>query len=271
MPVIKDNISYRVADVHAHVYPRKIAEKATQAIGNFYDLEMDRVGLASTLYDEGKLAGIDRFLICSVATKLEQMRSITDFIARTCSEYSPFLGLAAWHQDAEDIDGEFDYIMKHGLHGIKLHPDFQRFNIDEPKMLDVYREATRRGLVVLFHTGDDRTDYSAPSRLARVVDKIPEFTCIAAHLGGYRSWKEAAKVLHGSNVYVDTSSSLFYVSKEDAKNSIRHFGVEHTLFGTDFPMWTPALELDRFFALDLSPEENKAILYDNFARLFKLN
>ena len=71
-------------------------------------------------------------------------------------------------------------------------------------------------------------------------------------------------------MYIDTSSSLFLVEPEKALESIRHFGADHTMFGTDFPMWNPKEELERFFRLGLSEEENRAILYGNFARLFGL-
>jgi predicted TIM-barrel fold metal-dependent hydrolase len=136
-------------------------------------------------------------------------------------------------------------------------------------MIDVYREANRRKLPVLFHTGDDRTDFSSPIRLARVIEQIPDFTCVAAHLGGYRQWSTAIRVLRGANVYIDTSSSLSYVTKEEARSSIAHFGVNRTLFGSDFPMWTPEAELVRFFGLDFTEEENRRILYGNFAELFE--
>lgn len=268
MAVTYDGVSYRAADAHAHIYPGKIAEKATAAVGAFYDLNMENVGIPHLLAEAGKKAGIEKFLVSSVATKLEQVRSISEFIAEKCRKYPEFVGLAAWHQDITDLDGEFDRIMELGLKGIKLHPDFQKFNIDDPGMMDVYREAHRRGLPVLFHTGDDRTEYSSPARLARVIDKIPEFTCIAAHLGGYRRWDEAAKILRGANVYIDTCSSLAFVEPEEARESIAHFGVDHTMFGTDFPMWSPDAELERFFRLELSPEENQRILYGTFAQLF---
>ena len=137
-------------------------------------------------------------------------------------------------------------------------------------MLPVYQEAHRRGLPVLFHTGDSRTDFSTPRRLMRVLEKIPDFTCIAAHLGGYSEWEDARRELAGTNVYIDTSSSLFAVTPEQARKSIAHFGVDHTLFGTDFPMWSPQEELERFFALGYGEEDNRKMLYGNFAQLFRL-
>lgn len=263
-------IQYRAADAHAHIYPGKIAEKATASVGDFYGIPMRNVGLPHVLAQRGAEAGIDRFLVCSVATRVEQVGSINRFIAEKCGQYPAFLGLGAWHQDVEDIGREMDEIQGLGLRGIKLHPDFQRFRIDDPRMLPVYEEAGRRGLVVLFHTGDSRMDFSSPRRLMNVLEKLPGFTCIAAHLGGYTQWEEARRELRGTNVYIDTSSSLFAVGPEEARESIAHFGVGRTLFGTDFPMWQPGEELERFFALGLSEEENRAILYGNFAGLFGL-
>lgn len=271
MPVHHNGVTYRAADAHAHIYPGKIAEKATASVGDFYHIPMQNVGLPHVLAQRGGEAGIDRFLVCSVATKVEQVRSINQFIQEKCEKYPQFIGLGAWHQDITDISGEMDDIQARGLRGIKLHPDFQEFMIDDPKMLDVYKEAHRRGLPVLFHTGDSRTDFSSPHRLMNVIDKLPDFTCIAAHLGGYSEWEEARRELSGTNVYIDTSSSLFKISPEEAKENIAHFGVDHTMFGTDFPMWDPKEELERFFALGFSQEENQAMLYDNFARLFQLD
>lgn len=268
MSVVNNGIEYRVADSHAHIYPGKIAGKATAAVGAFYNLDMENVGIPHILHDLGEKAGFEKYLVSSVATKLVQARSISEFIAEKCQTYPEYIGLGAWHQQMTDIDAEFDYIQGLGLKGIKIHPDFQRFFIDDDNMIDVYKEANRRGLPVLIHTGDDRTDYSSPYRLARVIDKIPDFTCIAAHLGGYREWNKAQSVLKGCNVFIDTSSSLFYVNKEEVKASIEHFGVNRTMFGTDFPMWTPQTELKRFFNLELSVEDNRAILFDNFANLF---
>lgn len=268
MAVTYNGVSYRVADAHAHIYPGKIAEKATASVGSFYGLDMNEVGLPHVLHTVGTAAGVERFLVCSVATKLEQVESINEFIAEKCEKYPAFTGLGAWHQDVEDVEGTLDRIEALGLCGVKLHPDFQHFNIDDEKMLPLYAACARRKFPVLFHTGDDRTDFSTPRRLANVLEKYPDFICIAAHLGGYREWADARAVLKGTNVYIDTSSSLFAVSAEEARESIRHFGVERTMFGTDFPMWEPEEELRRFFALGYTAEENAKMLFGNFEALF---
>ena len=35
MPVQHQGVTYRAADAHAHIYPGKIAEKATASVGDF--------------------------------------------------------------------------------------------------------------------------------------------------------------------------------------------------------------------------------------------
>ena len=92
--MVKHNgVLYRAADAHAHIYPGKIAEKATENVGRFYDLPMAEVGLPHVLNEEGTAVGFDKFLVCSVATKVEQVGSINRFIAAKCEKYPKFVGL----------------------------------------------------------------------------------------------------------------------------------------------------------------------------------
>ncbi|MEI5604451.1 amidohydrolase family protein, partial [Streptomyces brasiliscabiei] len=55
-----------------------------------------------------------------------------------------------------------------------------------------------------------------------------------------------------------------------ARELICAYGAERVLFGTDYPMWNPAQELERFLALRLPQRDEENILYNNAARLFGL-
>jgi len=72
-------------------------------------------------------------------------------------------------------------------------------------------------------------------------------------------------------VYYDTSSSLFMLDKSGALKFIDYFGPDKFFFGSDFPMWSPKEELDRFMNLGLDEESRDKILYKNFATLFGLD
>lgn len=263
---------YTIMDAHAHIFPMKIAAKATRAIGDFYDIPMDSdQGLAETLVEEGNKIGVRRYLVCSTATTPAQVHSINDFITKACKKYPQFVGLATLHPAMERPDEEIDRILQLGLHGVKLHPDFQKFNIDDPAALPIYRRLARENLPVLFHTGDARYDFSAPARLRHVLDEVDDLTAIAAHFGGYRRWKEAHRVLlHHPNVYFDTSSSLFVLPPDEAADLLRDYGAERCMFGTDFPMWNPAEELERFMKMPLNEAERRQVLSKTFCRLFGL-
>ena len=70
-----------IIDAHTHIFPRKIAAKAASSIGEFYSLDMQFDGMTHELLEEGDRCGVALFLVCSVATKAEQVSSINDFVA----------------------------------------------------------------------------------------------------------------------------------------------------------------------------------------------
>ena len=258
----------KITDSHAHIFPQKIALKASLAIGDFYGVHMRHDGMAHTLVSEHEKAGISRALVCSTATTPQQVEPINDFIFDRCKKYPQFVGLATLHQDMPDPEREIERILEMGLRGIKLHPDFQHFAIDDKKMFPIYKLLEEKKLPILFHMGDKRYSFSNPPRLVRVMEKFPDLICIGAHFGGYSEWDKAKLYPKSKNLFFDTSSSLDVLNKNDARELISHFGAEQFLFGTDFPMWNPREEIEKFLALGLSDEENALIFDGNFERLF---
>lgn len=262
-----------IIDSHAHIYPQKIAKKATEAIGNFYDIPMETaLGTAEKLIEVGSRAGITRYVVHSVATTPHQVRSINEFIKSEINQYPQLIGFMTLHQDLseEEIKSEVDWCIKNGFKGVKLHPDFQKFYIDEEKAEKIYKIVSDR-LPILLHVGDDRFDYSKPERLVRVAKRHPEVKFISAHFGGYRCWDDAYMYKGLDNVYFDTCSSLPFISPERAKEIIDMLGADRFFFSTDFPMWDAESELERFYKIDLTEEERKKILSENIKKLLKIH
>ena len=260
---------YPVIDCHCHIYPEKIAEKATESIGRFYDLPMSYHGTAAEMTERSREAGITHCVVFSVATKPQQVASINNFIAEEIKALPNLVGLGAVHPESEDQEADIEHIISLGLKGVKLHPDIQGYDIDDPRCMKIYEICRERGLLVLIHMGDPRYDHSSPDRLAKVLDKLDGLKVIGAHFGGWGVWKEAAEKLHKyPNLIVDCSSSFAFISPEEAKDIVRIYGAERVLFGTDYPMWEYKAELERFRALGLTDEEEQMILYKNAAALF---
>lgn len=258
-----------IIDAHAHIYPEKIAKKATDTIGVFYDIKMEMpAGTAERLIEDGARAGISRYVVHSVATTAHQVRSINEFIKSEMEAHPEFIGFITLHQDLseEEVEREVAWALANGFKGIKLHPDFQKFNIDDENAEKFYRAASGK-LPILFHVGDDRYDYSKPARLVRMAKKYPTLTFIAAHFGGYRCWEDAVLYRGLTNVYFDTCSSLPFLSPEKAKELIDLLGADRFFFATDFPMWDATHELERFSQIPLSESEREMIFSGNIKRV----
>ena len=265
----RERKAYRIIDAHCHIYPAKIAAKAVNAIGNFYGIEMSEDGTADSLIKEGSAIGVEKYVVHSTATTVHQVRSINEYIYGEMRLHPEFVGFMTLHNEMEDaaIEEEVDLAISRGMKGVKLHPDFQKFHIDDAE--NIYRVTAGR-LPILLHMGDKRYDFSSPDRLRKMAEKHPEQIFIAAHFGGYSVWDKTECLKDLPNVYFDTSSSLFFLGKDRASDFIHRFGHERYFFGTDFPMWRPNEELERFLALDLTKQEREDILYHNAAKLLDI-
>lgn len=263
---------YRIIDSHCHIYPDKIAQKAADATANFYELPPSLDGRISTLLEYGEKAGIEHFVVQSVATTPKQVSSINNFIAASvAASGSRFTGLGTLHPDSEDMKADVEEIISLGLKGVKLHPDIQKVRLDDCRMLKMYELCEGR-LPMLIHTGDSRYDNSNPNRMLPILDTYKNLTVIGAHFGGWSIWEDAWKDYAGrDNFFVDCSSSLYAITPEKAKELIHAYGTDRVLFGTDYPLWTPESEIERFMQVDLTEKEREDILYNNAAKLFGIN
>jgi len=263
---------YKMIDAHCHIYPDKIAQRAADSTGHFYNLTPFADGTINTLLEQGRKIGIDHFIVQSVATSANQVSSINKFIANSVAESNgKFTGLGTLHPESDHLEAEVEEIIGLGLKGVKLHPDIQHFKIDDPRMMKIYELCEGR-LPILLHTGDSRFDYSNPNRVKPVLDQYKKLIIIGAHLGGWSVWDDAVKILPTyDNFYVDCSSSLYALSPEKATEIIKAYDTKKVLFGTDYPMWDSEKELEYFMQLDLTEEEREDIFYKNAARMFNID
>lgn len=262
----------KIIDFHNHVYPEKIARKATDAVGAFYDFQvMERTGTVEELMTSHKDAGIDTCVIHAVATTPHQVETVNDYVAKIAYENKGSIyAFGSLHQDYDNKIAEIDRCISMGLKGIKLHPDTQQFNVDDDRLLEAY-DYMQGKLPLLLHAGDYRYDYSHPRRIQRICRMFPNLLVIGAHFGGWSVYDEGVKYLLGEeNCMVDTSSTSGFTTPEKFAELIHTFGEDRLLFGTDFPMWDTKGELDRFMEVKLSDSQREKILYTNAARILKI-
>lgn len=258
-------MNQRIIDIHAHIYPEKIAEKAVKAIGDFYELNMAaKMGTANELKLLARAANVVKIVVHSVATNTKQVFSINNFVASVAKEESMFIPFATLHPSMtrEELRAELSRFKELGMQGIKLHPDFQEFAIDGEMAYKLFEQLDGT-IPIQMHTGDTRKVYSHPSQMVKAAKDFPHLNFIAAHLGGYTEWKDYRLYGGIDNVYFDCSSSLAFISAEKAAEIISYFGEDKVMFGTDFPMWDYDGELALLKKLPISEKTLNKILFKN--------
>lgn len=260
----------QIIDIHTHIYPSKIARKATDSVRQFYQIQgSDMDGTVDMLLQQGAKAGTSRYVILPVSNVPNRVRSINSFIVEQAKEHDCFIGFGTVHADMENISEEVDWILSAGLKGIKMHPDSQRFPIDDLRLYPVY-DAIQGKIPLMLHMGDQRYNYSHPVRLRRILDTFPNLEVIAAHFGGYSMFHTARELLWDTECVFDVSSALMFMEDGEAERYINCYGAERMAYGTDYPLWDPVTEIKRFQQLKLTDDQFDQIAHKTAERILKL-
>jgi len=260
----------KLIDIHTHIYPDDIAQKATASVQQFYGIGSGTMdGTVKMLLEKGEKSGIDQFVILPVAIRPDRVQGINDYIQSQAKEHACFIPFGTVHAAMDGLMEEVERLLSLGVKGIKMHPDSQRFHIDDERLFPMY-EALRGRVPVLLHMGDHRYNYSHPVKLRKILDMFPGLDAIAAHFGGYSMYDTALELLKDTHCVMDVSSSLMFMEGGKAEYYVNQYGAERLAFGTDYPMWDPELETKRFFDLKLTESQFEQIAHKTAERILKL-
>ena len=261
----------KIIDIHTHIYPDKIARKASDSVRDFYQipgaLEMD--GTVDMLLQRGAEAGISQFVVLPVSNAPGRVRSINTFALEQSRLHDNFIGFGTLHAEMEGLEDEAEWILQNGLRGIKMHPDSQRFPIDDPRLYPVY-DAIQDKIPVILHMGDPRYNYSHPVRLRRVLNAFPKLNVIAAHFGGYRMFHTARELLWDTSCVFDISSAMMFMERGEPERYIKSYGAERCAYGTDYPLWDPVQGVRRFQELNLTGRQFDQMSHKTAERILGL-
>ena len=258
-------------DFHTHAFPDKIAAKAMERLSYASGgLENQTDGTVDGIRDSMRRAGVDVSVVLGIATNAHQQKSVNDFAASINDRKSIF-AFGSVYPDSEDALYELERIKALGLLGVKFHPEYQHFLVDEDKMRPIYKKISELGLVCVFHTGEDigfPPPYGAmPDRMERAL-RYFDSPVVAAHLGGVGCSSAVLKHLAGKEgLYLDTAFSYGTVPKYYIEKIIECHGADKILFGTDTPWHSPWMEKKMLSSLSLTEEERDLITHKNALKL----
>ncbi|UKI38184.1 MAG: hypothetical protein L6V93_09505 [Clostridiales bacterium] len=145
--------------------PDAVAQKAVDNLRTYYSYTMHGNGKFDDLKASAEEAGIEKACHSFHRNKNRiRLRTLTISLRRLSAKN--VIGFGSVHPDYPEKEKEIERIISLGLKGIKLHPDFQKFNIDDEKMFPVYEYLSGK-LPILFHVGDINSDCSNPKKTCK--------------------------------------------------------------------------------------------------------
>lgn len=261
-------------DFHTHCFPDKIAERAICKLSfasggliNYTD------GTKNGLMNSMKAEGVDISVVLNIATNEHQMQSVNDFACELNKEKGlvAFGSVYPWAPNALE---ELERIKAMGLLGVKLHPEYQGFYVDDEKMKPIYKKISDLGLITVFHSGEDygfdAPYHCMPESLAKALSWFSS-PVVAAHWGGLNATERVLNALDKAEcLFIDTSFGYGQLSRSTALKIIEKFGVDRLLFATDSPWHTPSLERRLIETMGLSENEKNDVFSGNAKKLLKI-
>ncbi len=264
-----------IIDFHTHAFPDKLARRAVDSLKVHIDREPLTDGTLGDLTKKMKSWGIDISVVCNIATNAKQTDNVNSFAVESAEKYPEIMPLGSVHPMCEDVEFQLSRITGANLPGIKLHPDYMGFDIDDPIYDTIFELCSSLGLFVIIHAGLDVCSpehiHATPDMILRVTERHPSLKLVCAHFGANCMWDEVLEKLCGRPLWIDTS--LAYVEDHD-RDTLKHILTSHDpdriLFASDCP-WCPPDENVRFIeSFGLSSELCDKIFEKNAKYLLHL-
>ena len=261
-------------DFHTHCFPDKIANMAIPKLSFVSGgLNPYTDGTVQGLKTSMKNSGVDVSVVLNIATNAQQQKNVNDFAASINNNQDIF-SFGSVFPFSDDAFSELERIKQLGLKGVKLHPDYQGFNVDDIRLKPLYKKISELGLITIFHTGLDygfAPPYGAtPEKMANAIEWF-DSPVIAAHWGGINCGDDVIKHLCGKEVYFDVSMGYGMMPKYYAQKIMELHTPDRMLFGTDTPWHTPDMEMRLLNTLELSKEDMNKITHKNAQKLLGID
>ena len=167
-----------------------------------------------------------------------------------------------------------ELLEKGDIIGLKLYTGHESFYCTDHVLSPVYDLAAEFDVPVLFHTGWDNTQYSAPDKMKELTQKLPQNRFVYCHCF-YPELEQCFGTLKDcGNVWFDTSSvaddSRICPQIKTALEAAIAAMPEHFIFGSDFGSCSEKVHLDFAASLDITPKQRELFMYENALRVYKI-
>lgn len=210
----------------------------------------------------------------------EKIRAGNDGIVALAAKHPGVVPVATVHPyDGQAALDELTRVAGRGVKVLKIHPHTQKFDPDDPRLLQMVRHAGTLGMTVLMDNANILPGDS--EKLFNLALRAPKTKFIFAHMGAmnFRFWNilalaRTAEDLFADNIYFDISGPLHLAPDSPIEAefvwTLRNVGIDHVLLGSDYPQLGLGKAVDALERLGLSEEEKHKIRVGNARKLFGL-
>lgn len=254
-----------IIDFHTHCFAEDIVERAMGSLTKISGYIPSTDGSVAGLIKSMDIANVDMSVIQPIATKQSQTQKINDWAMSLKSDRLDTFGTI--HHEYKNWEEEIERLYQNGVKGIKFHPDYQGFFVDDKKMYPIYEKVASLGMTALFHCGVDVAFPDiircTPKRLKNVLDNIKNLKVVGAHMGGHRMFDEVYDILCSLDLYIDTSCAHYILGDEGMTRMIKKHGVDKVLFASDSPWGDVKEGIEVINRLGFTSSEKDMIFYKN--------
>lgn len=276
----------RIIDFHTHVVPPWVIEEREElsirdaCFGMLYSHPSSKLATAEELLHSMDEAEVSMSIALNIGWMSHEMCVRTnDYLIESAIKWPeriiPFCMVQP--TDVDHALRELERCAAGGARGIgELRPDIQNYSLADTDLLaPLIDVATNHGMVLLTHVsepvgheypGKGRITPDQPYALAKA---FPQVSLVCAHWGGglpiYCLMPEVRKTL--SNVYFDTAATQYLYSPEVFRVVSQLAGVEHVVFGSDFPLISQQRALNDLRSAALSEEAQLEVLWASAHRM----
>jgi len=269
-------------DVHVHPPTKEFlldsggSHVAAAAKKFGHDVQLKTIEQMLQEYSECRIEKLVLFA-WDAETVSHRPRVTNGFVAKISEQFPErIVGFASVDPHKKSAVKDLDYAIRElKLRGLKLHPQVQGFEPNDPAHYPLYSKCVELGVPVTFHTGSTywgaglkggggvKLRFSNPMLLDDVAADFPELKMIMAHPGWPWQDEQLAIATHKENVYIDLSGWSPKHFQPLLVTYMTKLIPDKFLFGTDYPMLTPERWLRDFEQLPVNSDVRRMVLGDN--------
>jgi predicted TIM-barrel fold metal-dependent hydrolase len=278
-----------IIDFHSHLFPNEICEHrdvffpSEPAFKLLYQSPKSRLVNAAQMLKAMDANQVDKAVVFGFPWKNpDTFKRHNDFIMEVVVKFPDrFIGLGCFDIAGSHAVTEAQRCLEGGLSGIGelafYQSDIQESALDQ--LEPIMKMCAARDLPVLIHTNEP-IGHPYPGKtqntLAQIYQLIKRFSenkIVLAHWGGGLFFfsllkKEVKDIL--KNVCFDTAASPYLYNPEIYSIAVDLIGADKILFGSDYPLLSPAKYFDEMKKAGLTREQMNKICGENAGKLLKL-